>query len=93
MSSKNSERTVYLLSQNNAGELMRQGHPAQRKKQVGPLTRGGRPAIRRSDGKDEPLDPFIAEAPQVGGELFRRELPSATVEQNGMRRRAAMLTT
>ena len=91
MAGKNGQGAVYLLGQNKAGKLMRQGHPPQREKQVGTLTRGRRPPIRRSDRKHQALDPLVAESAEMRSELSRGELLAETIEQNGVRRSAASL--
>src|SRR5216683_953101 len=89
---ENGQGPVYLLGQNHAGELMRQGHPPEGKKQIGTLTCGRRPPIRRSDGEHQALDALIANATEVRGELLRGELLAATIQQNGIRRSATRLT-
>jgi hypothetical protein len=89
MAGKNRQSAVYLLSQNDAGELMRQGHPPERPKQVRPFPRHWRPAIRRSDGEHEALNSLVAEPAEVRGEFLRGELLAAAIQQNGVRRSAA----
>ena len=71
MAGKNGQGAVYLLGQDDPGELMRQGHPSKGKKQVGTLACGWRPPIRRSDGEHQALDALIADAAKVRGELIR----------------------
>jgi len=78
---KNGEGAVYLLGQDYAGELMRQGHVPEGKEQIGALTCGRRPPIRRSDSEHQALDALITDAPEVRGELIRGVLLAATVEQ------------
>src|SRR5258705_1375654 len=78
VANENGQGAVYLLGQNDTGELMRQSHATKGKKQVGTLPRGRRPAIGRSDRQHEPLDTLIANAAELRGELLRGELLAAT---------------
>lgn len=91
VASEDCQGTVYLLGQNDTGELMRQGHAAKGKKQVRPLPRRQRPTIRRSDNEHQALDTLVADAAETRGELLRGELLAVTIQQNGIRRSASSL--
>jgi hypothetical protein len=91
VSGENGQGAVYLLGQNNTGELMRQSHATKGKKQVGTLACGRRPPIRRSDGKHQPLNTLVADAAEVRGELIRAVLLAAAIHQNRIRRSATGL--
>ena len=78
------EGSVNLLGQYNAGELMRQRHPPQRKKKVGPLACCSRPPISGPDGKHQTLYTVVANAPDVRCELLGGVLLTATIQQNGI---------
>jgi hypothetical protein len=88
---ENGQRAVYLLGQNNTGELMGQSDATKGKKQVGTLACGRRPPIRRSDGKHQALNTLVTYAAEVRGELIRGVLLAATVEQYRMGRSATGL--
>lgn len=91
MAGENRQSAINLLSQNDAGELMRQGHPPEGPKEIRPFTRRRRPPIRRSDGEHQTLNSLVAESAEVRGEFFRGELLAAAIQQNGVRRSAAGL--
>ena len=91
MAGENRQSAVYLLSQNDAGELMRQGHPPEGPKEVRSFPRRRRPPIRRSNGEHQTLNSLVAESAEMRGEFFRGELLAAAIQQNGVRRSAAGL--
>src|ERR1700750_2355931 len=72
MAGENRQSAVYLLSQNDAGELMRQSHPPEGPKEIRPFTCRRRPPIRRSNGEHQTLNSLVAESAKMRGEFFRR---------------------
>jgi hypothetical protein len=70
---------------------MWQGNPAKRQNKIGASARDLRPAICRTDRKNEALCAFVAKTSNESRNLLRRELLAATVEQNHISRRSAGL--
>src|SRR5579884_677693 len=60
MPRKDCKCPVDLLAEHHPRQLMWQGHGRKRKQQAGALAGRLRPAIRRTNGKDDTLPPFIA---------------------------------
>jgi hypothetical protein len=92
MSGDDGQGAVDLFGKDHASELVRECDAAQRKKQVCALTGSGRPAIRRTDSKNETLSTAIAQPAKLLSEFFGGEQLASAVEQNGMSRSAARLT-
>jgi hypothetical protein len=76
------EGAVDLLGEDGAGELVGQGDGAEGEDEVGAGAGGGGPAVGGADGEDEGLGAGVAEAAEVGGEVFAGELLAAAVEQD-----------
>ena len=84
VSGKDRQRTIDLLCKNDAGELMRQGNPPEREKQIGALTCGGGPSVGWTDGKHDALSALISHTPEVRRKLLGGVLLAAAVQQNGV---------
>jgi hypothetical protein len=89
MASQNGERSVDLLGENDACELMRQRNATESEQKIGALPSRGGPAIRWPDGDDQALSAVIAQAAQVRGKLLRGVLLAAAIKQNRLGRRTA----
>ena len=64
------EGTVDLLGEDDASELVRQGDGAEREGEGGAGVGGGGPAVVGADGKHHGLRAGVAEAAEVGSEVF-----------------------
>jgi hypothetical protein len=76
---------IQLLGSDDGCEFMRQGDAPEGHQLVRPLPSGSRPAIRRSDGKDQRLRPRIELLPQQRSQLRRRQLLPLAIRQKHMR--------
>ena len=81
MSFDDCKRAIYLLGEDDGGELVRQGEGAEGKQEAGAVTGGLRPAVRRADGEDKILDALVALAADPFRELDAGEGTAAAVEQ------------
>src|ERR1700761_5445033 len=88
---QDSKSTVDLFGHNDSGQLMGQSHQTKRKKKIGTLFRRSRPSIRRTDRENHPLRSLITKPPDLTGKLLRAVLPPATIKQNRISTRAALL--
>ena len=91
MPSKDCKCTVDLFAEDDAGELVRQDHGAEGKKQTGLRALLVRPAVGGADGEDDPLAAFIALAAEPSRKLLGRELTAAGIEENQCCRRSRTL--
>lgn len=82
MAGEDGEGAVKLLGEDGAGELMGQGDGTEGEDKASAGAGGGRPAVGGTDGEDDGLRAGVAEAAEVGGEVFAGELLAAAVEED-----------
>jgi len=83
------ECAVELLAENDARQLVGQGHGAEREHEPGAAARVLGPTVGGADCEDDPLAALVALAAEPLGERFRGHRPGALVEQDQERRRAS----
>ena len=68
------EGAVDLFGEDGAGELVGEGDGAEGEDEGGAGAGGGGPAVGGADGEDDGLGAGVAQAAEVGGEVFGGEL-------------------
>ena len=90
MPSEYGERTINLLGQDNVCKLVRQRNLAQRKEHLRPLSSSLRPAIRRANGKHNPLLALVAQLRQYVRKRFGGMQLTAGIEQYAVSARSSL---
>jgi hypothetical protein len=71
VSRKDCKRAIELLAEHQTGELVGEGHGAEREQEAGADAVGVCPAVGGTDGEDNPLAAFVLQAAQITGQVFR----------------------
>lgn len=82
MAGEDGAGAVDLFGEDDAGELVRQGHLAEGEKELRFGAGVFGPAIRGADGEENLLSAVVAELAEMGGEGFGGELFAGGVEQD-----------
>ncbi len=83
VASKYGEGPIQLLSNNEAGERMSQGHRSQREQQMCTLAGARGPSAGGTDSEENVLGSLISARAQPGSKNLGCHLPAQAVEENG----------